>query len=113
MTDRRTADERISAQPAMEPGTEGYWKVWGARVADVRPGDLVMLKYSDEPGTVFSYVVGERVRRPEYQGRPVLMDTVRPKFSDQVTGEEFTIGAMQPIVLLRWGTHNTLADSVR
>jgi hypothetical protein len=122
------ATEIINNQPALEPGDDGYWKVWGARVWDVQPGDLVVLKYSD--GEVCEYEVREyaprevRVRdgvantvEDDLQARGhtppgISYDQLRPRFR-ATDGELFSIGAMQPFVLLRKSTHNILADSVK
>ena len=27
----------LDAEGALEPGTEGYWQVWGARTEDIEP----------------------------------------------------------------------------
>jgi hypothetical protein len=35
--------DALNAQGAIQPGTEGWWKVWGATLNDVRDGDLVMI----------------------------------------------------------------------
>jgi len=40
------------------------------------------------------------------------MDQVRPRWR-ATDGELFTVGALQPIALLRKGTHNILSDYVK
>jgi hypothetical protein len=113
------AIEIIAAQPALQPGTEGYWKVWGASVRDITPGDLVILKYSD--GEVCEYEVSAYVPRVErgntvsddlaargHTGGGIHYDQLRP-----TDGELFTVGALQRIVLLRKSTHNILSEYVR
>ena len=99
-------NDQLAAQGDLQPGEEGYWQVWGARVGDIKPGDLVMLKYSDAPEPS-EYQVAEAAPR----GDGHLMDTVRPRFL-ATSGELFTVGALQPIVVLRKGTRHTLAESI-
>lgn len=85
------------AQERLQPGTPGFWKVWGASVHHVRPGDLVLSKVGDE----------------------VQVDLVQDLFPAKaapcrvgfvVDGERVTIGALVPVIVLRWGTKNTLAS---
>lgn len=89
----------LEAQPRLEPGTPGWWRVWGARVDDIRPGDIVMVKTAnDEVETLF------------------IEDTFPAKsiarYGIVVGGERSTLGRLCPIVLVRRGTHNTLSDSI-
>ena len=88
----------------MQPGTPGYWQVWGARVYDIEPGDLVMTK--NKEGKYLEYEVGACVRRGD------RWDIVQPGFRTP-QGEQFALGALMSIVLLRRGAHHTLAGSVR
>lgn len=126
------ATEIINAQGRLEPGEEGYWKVWGASIRDIQRGDLVILKRATEDGKgeVCEYEVGEYAPREVRvtAGRPntayddmtgrghtgggVKMDQIRPRWR-ATDGELFTVGAMQPIGLLRKSTHNILSDYVK
>ena len=96
----------LDAQGALEPGTEGYWQVWGARTQDIQPGDLVMIRYEDTG--ISEFEVAELAPR----GDGDLRDTIRPRFR-AATGELFHVGALQPVVVMRKGTHHTLAGSVQ
>jgi hypothetical protein len=121
----------LEAQGSLQPGQEGWWKVWGASVRDVQPGDIVMLKYADDaPGQVHEYeveayaprvsrIVDGRSNTPHddmmargHTGGGVSYDQLRPRFRAK-SGELFSIGGLQPIVLVRKGTHNFLSDYVR
>jgi hypothetical protein len=84
----------IEAQGRMEPGTTGYWKVWGARPHNVRPGDVVLLA----PGDEFELVEDTFTAK----AAPMRVGLV-------IDGERLTIGALCPIIVLRHGDHNTLA----
>lgn len=103
MTDNevlRPATAALDAQGPISPGTQGWWQVWGARAHNVRPGDLVMLIWGR--GT-------EDERHAEYLIDEILStDAVAPKFR-AANGDIFRIGALMPIILLRQGTHHTLA----
>jgi hypothetical protein len=99
------ATDALATQGILRPGTAGYWEVWGARADDIQAGDLVMISYDDG---IFEYEVSALAPR----GNGDLRDMVRPRFR-AATGELFNIGALQPVVVLRKGTHHTLADSVR
>lgn len=87
----------FEAQQALEPGQCGWWKVWGARPVNIRPGDIVICK-AEEGGTETMYV------EDTYASKAAPM-----RIGIVVEGEEFTLGAFQPIVLVRRGIHNTLA----
>lgn len=98
----RNPDERL------EPGSPGYWRVYGARADDIRPGDLVMSGWADDDGIK---------RHAEYDVVDLapwgdLRDSLRVRFLT-TTGQHASVGRMQPMALLRQGTHGTLADSVR
>jgi hypothetical protein len=93
----------LDAQGILQPGQEGYWQVWGARASDIRHADLVMVKGRD--GQVREYAVAE----PAPWGD--IRDIAYPRFRDE-SGELFSVGALQPVVVLRRGTRHTLADSI-
>jgi hypothetical protein len=91
-----------------EPGTEGYWEVWGARAIDIQPGDLVMSGYKDDDGIN---------RHNEYEVVEMsswgdLRDSCRVRFLTS-TGQLRSVGMLQPMALVRKGTHATLSRSVR
>lgn len=90
---------RFEAQGKLQPGDEGYWKVWGARPRHIRAGDIVMSK-NDGDDSVETYEVEELFLAKAHPMRIGLV----------VKGERTTIGALCPIVLVRWGTHNMLAS---
>lgn len=121
------ATEIINSQPALQPGQDGYWRVWGASVRDVQAGDIVLLKYAD--GEACEYEVDAYAPREArvIDGRPntahddmmarghtgggLSYDQLRPRFR-ATDGELFTIGALQPMALIRKSTHNILSDYV-
>jgi hypothetical protein len=89
----------IKAQQRIQPGTDGWWKVYGARVADIRPGDYVFTR-DDLDG----FLVEDTYTNEGWRGfRAGIV----------VDGERMSIGTLCPIVLLRRGTKGTLADSIR
>lgn len=90
------AEALFDAQGSIAPGTEGLWKVWGARLAEVRPGDLILIKEGE--GSKFLLIQGtfEAKARPAREGF----------FAD---GESFTYGALAPVIVLRWGTGHHLS----
>ncbi len=100
--------DALDAQGALQPGTEGWWQVYGARAQDVRPGDMIMMQSSDQPEPV-EFQVQDYAPR-DAPGKD-LRDVVRPRFL-ATDGTHRHIGALQPIVVLRRGTRHTLADSI-
>ena len=88
--------EILDAQGVLQPGEKGFWKVWGARIYNIRAGDLLMFKGRD--GTTQECQV-ESVDHTEI---------VCPKVV-ATDGREFRLGALMPIILLRQETHNILA----
>ena len=94
----------LEREGTKQPGTIGWWKVYGARTMDVWEGDMAALKWEDEGYREF--LIREAVT-PEG-----LWDTCAPRFKVG-PAEVIRIGQLQQIVLYLFGTHNTLADSVR
>jgi hypothetical protein len=88
----------LDAQGVLAPGQPGYWQVWGADARHIQAGDLVLSKTPD--GVMHEDVILEAGRRPI--GAYVLTEA----------GEDFTLGALVRIVILRQGTHNTLAPAI-
>jgi hypothetical protein len=105
----RPVTDALDAQGRMEPGTEGWWKVWGACAADIQPGDLVMVGWRDDNGCkgIDEHTVGN----PAPWGD--LRDSCRRRFTDPVTGKPFSVGYLQPVAIVRRGTHNILSDYAR
>ena len=96
--------------PGLQPGTEGYWTVHGARAYDIEPGDLVMSGWKDEDDPDIK-------RHAEYEVVELapwgdLRDSCRVRFLT-TAGQFRSVGMLQPMVLLRHGSHGTLAASVR
>ena len=89
---------QFEAQGTLQPGEEGWWKVWGANVHSVRKGDLV-LSTSSVTGKVVADLVEDTFVSKSYPMRGGLI----------ADGKEFTLGALTNIIVVRWGTHNTLA----
>lgn len=87
----------LETQGVLAPGQEGWWKVWGATPADIRPRDIVVSLVDGEAQTVY---VADVFRSNAYPLRYGLID---------VDAMRSTIGALVPIVLFRRGTRNTLA----
>lgn len=98
--DSKTAWAEVEAQGPIEPGTPGWWQVWGATVHHARPGDLILCRDGDIDKVVPTYV------------RDLFRSKAHPVRVGIVTDDdkEVTIGALAPMVLLRRGTHHTLAD---
>jgi hypothetical protein len=105
------ATDALNAQGTLEPGTEGYWRVWGATVFDVKPGDLVMVGWRDDNGETGIDEWEVAASAPRGEGHE-LHDQIRPRFTSPA-GDYFSIGALQPIHLLRRGRHHVLGDHVR
>lgn len=93
----------LETQPTLQPGETGWWKVWGARAQDIRPGDIVVVSTA---GVIDEFQVADPA--PYGDG---LKDLIRRRFRAS-TGELFSVGALQAMTLLRKGTRNTLADSI-
>jgi hypothetical protein len=97
--DHTPITERLNAQNAngaMQPGTPGLWQVWGARAHNIRVGDFVMAKWADS-GEITEHEVISLENWP--MGVQVF----------DSNGAHIYIGGLQPIVLMRPGTHHTLA----
>jgi hypothetical protein len=92
----------------LQPGDPGYWQVWGARAADIRPGDLVMMARGEGDARQFyEFQCAECLpTRPDH----LIGDTCQPRFRT-TDGRVLGVGMVQRIKIVRYGTHNTLADS--
>jgi hypothetical protein len=102
---------RLNSQGAIEPGTEAYWKVWGACAMDIRPGDLVMSgwKDRDDPSVIHhaEYEVAEMA-----SFTAPTMNAIRVGFIT-TTGKFASVGMLQPCAIARRGTSNFLSDYAR
>jgi hypothetical protein len=99
----------LDEQGVLQPGSEGWWQVAGARADDIRDGDLVMVKmlpHDGGPAIIAEYAVGTII--PE----DGMLGTIFIKFTTP-QGTEASFGRLCPVQVLRRGTHMTLADSVR
>jgi hypothetical protein len=95
-------NQELDAQDAkgrLQPGEPGWWQVWGASVQDIEPGDAVV-----EAGTGGEWFYVQDV----FQSNSPWL-----RLGIVVDGERQTIGIACPIGLMRRGTKNTLAASVR
>lgn len=90
------AEALFEVQGSIAPGTEGLWKVWGARLAEVRPGDLILIKDGDDSKFILIQGTFKAKASPAREGF----------YAD---GESFTYGALAPVIVLRWGTGHTLS----
>jgi hypothetical protein len=108
MKNRKPMTEVLDAQGRMEPGDEGWWKVWGASMQDVRQGDLIMAGLRKDDGT--KEVVEHFVREVVYEGG--IKDAIWLNFID-LHGEKRGIGMLCPVAIVRRGTHNILSPSAR
>jgi hypothetical protein len=94
------AIREFEAQPTLQPGDEGWWKVWGASPDDIKAGDIVLVKDSD--GNVETLFIEDTFLAKSVTRVGVVID-----------GERQTLGRLCPIILVRKGTRNTLARSIR
>lgn len=92
------AVRQFESQGEIPPGTPGFWRVWGAQPRHIETGDLV-LSVNAETGD---------------QEWDLIVDTFTAKAAPLRIGVEtpegrITIGALTPVIVLRWGTHHDLA----
>jgi len=95
----------------VEPGTEGYWQVWGACARDIRPGDLVLCGWKDRDNPDIIHHAEYEVTEMASFDAPT-MNTIRVGFIT-TTGRFASVGMLQPVALVRRGTHHVLGDYVR
>lgn len=94
------AFREFESQGELQPGEEGYWKVWGAMVRHIRPGDLVLSKTNPDDLSICIDLIEDVYTPKNY---PLHFGVV-------INGDKFTLGALTAIILLRKGTKNTLAE---
>lgn len=102
---------RLDEQGALTPPADGWWRVWGARASDIRPGDLVMCGWKDADDPAVIHHAEYEVAEMASFGAP-SMNTLRVGFIT-TTGRFASVGMLQAMALVRRGTHGTLAGSVR
>lgn len=99
------AAAHFARQGSLAPGAEGFWKVWGATVNNIRPGDLILTKDISTPAKANS----------DNTRFDLITDTFDAKASPMrkglvnAEGDRFTLGALSPVIVLRWDIHNLLA----
>lgn len=87
--------EQAREQGTLQPGEQGWWKVWGASVKDVQAGDILLEKGWQEPTLIHDTFKAKA-------------DPIRKGFVS-AEGKTFTLGVLVDVVVLRQGTKNTLA----
>ena len=102
---------RLDDQGGLEPGMPGYWKVWGATARDIRPGDLVLAGWKDRDDPDVIHHAEYEVAEMASFDAPT-MNTIRVGFIT-TAGTFASVGMLQPMALLRHGTHNMLSDYAR
>jgi hypothetical protein len=99
-----TGHEAITAfetQGRLEPGTEGFWTVWGARAWDMKAGDILLSKVADTDEVEVDYIAETfKAKSPVRQG-----------FVNQ-DGKRLTVGVGAPIIIVRWDTRGRLAEGI-
>jgi hypothetical protein len=101
--------EQEATKGVLQPGMEGWWPVWGARAIDIRPGDLLMIGWQDKEAGCNKFADVEVVEMASF--KQPTMNSIRVGFIT-TSGVFDSVGMLQPVKVLRWGTHNTLADSI-
>jgi hypothetical protein len=95
----------FEAQGACPAGTEGFWKVYGAQVRHIRAGDLIATKSSEEEEVQWILILDTF----EAKAAPLRRGFISDPDSGTDAEGAFTLGALSPVVVLRWGTCATLA----
>jgi hypothetical protein len=98
----REALEFFETQGRKEPGTWGFWRVYGATPLTLRAGDILLSKVGDTDEVEADYVAE----------RFTAKSAVRVGFVNQ-DGKRLTIGMAAPVIICRWGQHSTLDERVR
>jgi hypothetical protein len=94
--------DALDAQGTIQPGTEGWWRVWGACINDIRQNDMIMVK--PQNGEITEHVVTRII--PE----DGMLDAIYLRFID-ADGEDIRIGRMCSVIILRRETQHTLSES--
>jgi hypothetical protein len=101
-------DNRANGAGRLQPGQSGWWPLWGPHALDIASGDRLMTGYKDDDGII---------RHNEYEVVELapwgdLRDSCRVRFLT-TAGQYRSVGMLQPMQLLRPGTHNTLSRHCR
>jgi hypothetical protein len=96
--------DALDAQGIIQPGTIGWWRLWGSCINDVVTGDMLMIKPKD--GEITEHVVTRIVTETG------MLDAMYLRFIDH-DGSDIRIGRLCPVIILRRGTHHALSGSVR
>jgi hypothetical protein len=105
--------EQDKAGMGLEPGDEGYWPVWGGNARDIRPGDLLFIGWKitpDDGSPSYNKFADVEVAEMAEFTAPT-MNSIRVGFIT-TSGVFASVGMLQPVQICRWGTHNTLANSI-
>jgi hypothetical protein len=89
---------------AIQPGTEAYWEVWGARPMDLKEGDLFIAKFGD------GEVREDQVNRIVHEDNTFGFTRVRYINQD---GFDRAVGLLVRVWIFRRMTHHVLGDHVR
>jgi hypothetical protein len=118
-TTKLAEQEQASKTGALQPGDQGYWRVWGACARDIQPGDLVLMRWSGDGEAergihhFDEYEVVEMAPWPlREDGREDLRNMCRVRFLT-TAGTYASVGMLQVMELVRPGTHNYLGEYVR
>jgi len=90
----RTDIDALLEQECIQPGTMGFWRVYGARPTDFKVGDIIR----DSQGF--------------YQIREIKAETLTKCVFETVTEGPVFVGKMALVNCYRWGTNHILADSI-
>jgi hypothetical protein len=123
-TTRLAEQEQASDTGTLQPGDQGYWQVWGAHPMDIRPGDLVLARWSQdnerERGIhhFAEYEVLEMAPWPlREDGRDDLRNSCQVRFLTTSSTPDHpvygSVGMLQVMRLVRPGTGNFLGKYVR
>jgi hypothetical protein len=93
----------------LQPGEQGYWKVWGASPWHMREGDVLVFTdgfflVTNTPEQNVTVMVWEQVQLPEnFDQRERQLPEGKP--------QKVNVGLAYPkVAIMRWGTGNTLAE---
>jgi hypothetical protein len=94
----------------VKPGNMGWWRVWGARAMDIKPGDLVICGWKDKDDLNINHYAEYEVMEMAKFTHPT-MNTIRVGFITS-TGKFASVGMLQAMQMVRWTDGNKLADSI-
>lgn len=89
---------QLASDSVLQPGDEGWWRVWACSVGDIREGDIVLTKNGESYEALFIEDI-----------YPANSPT---RFGIVVGGgQRQTLGRLVGVVIMRKGTKNTLSSS--